>query len=66
MNLAQLILFDFLQGASGVVTAAVPSGPWIVIAMDAYSAGPVVMDAWYGDDQIVQDDFSAGAVAIDG
>lgn len=66
MNLAQLILFDFLQGASGVATAAVPSGPWIIPAMDAYSAGPVAMDSWDADVQIVQDDFSAGAVAIDG
>ena len=64
MNLAHLILFDFFQGASGVVTVQPPSGPWIVVAMDAYSAGPVVMDSW--DAQTTQDDFSAGAVAIDG
>lgn len=64
MNLTHLILFDFFQGASQV--SEVPIGPWIIAAMDAYSAGPVVMDAWDGDSQIVQDGFSAGAVAIDG
>jgi hypothetical protein len=36
-----------------------PRGPWIIVAQDAYSAGPVVMDAW--DPEIVQDDYSAGA-----
>lgn len=56
--------FKFFDGMSGVVTVQPPSGPWIVIAMDAYSAGPVVMDAW--DTWTVQDDFSAGAVEIDG
>lgn len=49
-----------------LVTVVLP-GPWIVVAMDAYSAGPGrAMDAWDADVQIVQGDYSAGAVAIDG
>ena len=38
-----------------------PVGPWIIVAQDAYIAGPVVMDAWDADEQIVQDDYSSGA-----
>lgn len=58
--------FKFFEGASALETVAVVGGPFIIRAMDAYSAGPVAMDAWDGDSQMVQDGFSAGAVAIDG
>jgi hypothetical protein len=65
VNLAHLI--HFFPELGGVITVAPPSGPWIVVAMDAYSAGPgTAMDAWDADVQIVMDDYSAGAVAIDG
>lgn len=56
--------FKFFEGVSALETVAVVGGPFVVLAMDAYSAGPVAMDAW--DSQSVQDGFSAGAVAIDG